>query len=97
MPNVTTSSKRFTLNLNDFWKGLIVAALSPIFPIILDSLNAGNLTFDWKHIYTAAIGGLVAYLTKNFFDKPKIVVTDVKNDTIDAVKDGTAEVKIHTN
>ena len=92
--NVTTSSKRFSLNGNDFIKGLIVAALSPIVPIIMDSLNSGSLTFDWKHIATAALGGLVAYITKNFFDKPKIVVTDVKDSTIDAVKDGTAQVEV---
>ncbi len=92
--NVTTSSKRFTLNGNDFIKGLIVAALSPIVPIIMDSLNSGSLTFDWKHIATAALGGLVAYITKNFFDKPKVVITDVKNDTIEDIKSGDKDVFI---
>ena len=92
--NVTTSSKRFTLNGNDFIKGLIVAALSPIVPIITELINSGNLVFDWKKIGLAALGGLAAYLVKNFFDKPKVVITDVKDSTIEAVKDGTADVAI---
>ena len=92
--NVTTSSKRFTLNLNDFWKGLIITIGGSVITIALDSLNAGSLEFDWKKI---AIGGLTAglsYLAKNFFDKPKVVVTDVSDATIDKVKDGTANVDI---
>lgn len=92
--NVTTSSKQFTLNLNDFWKGLIVAALSPIVPIITDSINSGNLTFDFRKIWIAALGGFVAYIAKNFFDKPKVVITDVTDKTIDSVKDGTSEVSV---
>lgn len=96
MANVTTSSKQFTLNLNDFWKGLIMAVLVPVVTIITQSLEAGTLTFNWKAIGIAAIAGFMGYLTKNFFDKPKIVMTDVKNDTIEAIKDGSADVKVIT-
>lgn len=96
MANVTTSSKRFTLNLNDFWKGLLVAVGGAVFQVILDVINSGSLTFDWAAIGRTALLAGLGYLGKNFFDKPKIVVTDVKNDTIEAVKDGTAEVKVMT-
>jgi len=77
--------------------GLIVAALSPIVPIITDTINSGNLTFDWKKIALAALGGFVAYIVKNFFDKPKVVITDLKNDTIEGVQDKTIDVKLTTN
>lgn len=63
----TTTSKKFSLVLNDFWKGLLVAVISPVFTIVLQSLNAGSLTFDWKAIGTTALIGLLSYLSKNFF------------------------------
>jgi hypothetical protein len=92
--NVTTSSKRFSLNLNDFWKGLIVAIGGAVVQTAMSSLEAGSLTFDWNKIAITGLSAGLAYLAKNFFDKPKIVVTDVHNDTIDAVKDGVAKVEV---
>lgn len=56
-----------SLNLRDLAKGLIVAMLTPVFPIITASLNAGSLVFNWHDIAVAAVGGFVAYLVKNFF------------------------------
>ena len=96
MANITTSSKQFTLNINDFWKGLIMAVLVPVITIITQSLEAGTLTFNWKAIGIAAIAGFMGYLTKNFFDKPKIVVTDVKPETVEGVKYGTIDVRLTT-
>jgi ABC-type uncharacterized transport system substrate-binding protein len=92
--NVTTSSKQFTLNLNDFWKGLIMAVLTPVVTIVYKSIEAGSLTFNWKAILMAAVAGFMGYLMKNFFDKPKVVVTGIKDDTLNAVIDGAAKVEI---
>ena len=92
--NVTTSSKRFTLNGNDFIKGLIMAVGGAAVTLALDSLNAGSFDFDWKKIVAGALTAGLTYLAKNFFDKPKVVITDVKDTTIDKVKDGTANVDI---
>jgi ABC-type uncharacterized transport system substrate-binding protein len=92
--NVTTSSKQFTLNLNDFWKGLIMAVLTPVVTIVYQSIEAGSLTFNWKAILMAAVAGFMGYLMKNFFDKPKVVVTGIKDDTLNAVIDGAAKVEI---
>lgn len=94
MANVTTSSKQFTLNLNDFWKGLIMAVLTPVVTIVYQSIEAGSLTFNWKAILMAAVAGFMGYLMKNFFDKPKIVVTDVNKEHLEAVEKGTADVKV---
>ena len=96
MANITTSSKRFTLNLNDFWKGLLVAVGGAIFQVVWDTVNSGSLEFDWIAIGRTALLAGLSYLGKNFFDKPKIVVTDVKPDTIEGVKDGTIDVKLTT-
>lgn len=96
MANITTSSKRFTLNLNDFWKGLVVAVGGAVFQVILDLVNSGSLAFDWTAIGRTALLAGLAYLGKNFFDKPKIVMTDVKAETVQGVKDGTIDVKLTT-
>lgn len=65
-----------------------------IVTIALDSLNAGSLEFDWKKMLAGGLTAGLTYLAKNFFDKPKVVVTDVHPDTIDAIKDGAANVEI---
>lgn len=75
--NVTTTStsKQFTINLSDFWKGLLVAVGTPVFTILLQSLNAGSLVFDWKAIVVTALAGLLSYLSKNFFTPSEVKIT----------------------
>jgi hypothetical protein len=55
------------LNFNDFVKGLAVAVLTSVLTIVYDVVQTGSLTFDWKHIGTAAITTAIAYLLKNLF------------------------------
>lgn len=88
------SSKQFSLNLNDWWKGLIMAILTPVFAIIMDSINQGQLNFNWKIIAGAALSGLLAYLAKNFFDKPKVVLLNPTDAQVDMVKEGEAKVTV---
>lgn len=71
----TSTSKQFSLNLNDFWKGLLMAVLLPVFTIVLQSLNAGSLVFDWHSIEVAALAGLISYLVKNFFTPSQTKIT----------------------
>lgn len=54
-------------NWRDFVKGLIVAVLTPMVPIVQQSITAGSLVFDWHIISLAAAGGFVGYMVKNFF------------------------------
>lgn len=91
---VVTSSKRFSLSLNDFWRGLIMAIGGAVFQIVVDTIQQGSLTFDWKKIGTAALGAAVVYLSKNFFQTPKIVVTNPTEKQVTDVKDGDATVKV---
>jgi hypothetical protein len=88
------TSKQFSLSLNDFWKGLLMAVGSPIIAIIIQSLNAGSLTINWKTIATVGLSALLMYLSKNFFDKPKLVVNDPSPNAMQQVKNGTAELKL---
>lgn len=94
MAQTTTTSKQFRLNLSDGWKAFIIAVLTPVFAIMLSSLNAGSLIFDWHLIATAAGAATIGYITKNFFTPSAIVIKDATPDAIQAVKDGEAEAKI---
>ena len=66
-------SNLFALNLRDILKGLLMAILTPAVVIIQQSLELGILTFEWKSIVTASIGGGLAYLLKNFLTPQKEV------------------------
>ena len=59
-------SNRFTLEGNDWLKGLVMAILVPVLVIVQQSIDAGSLTFNWKVIGMAALAGLVGYIVKNF-------------------------------
>jgi hypothetical protein len=56
----------FKLSIPDGVKAVIVAAISAPVGIMLDTLNTGTLTFDWKKITVAALTGGLSYLAKNF-------------------------------
>jgi len=59
------NSKAFKLNLNDFWKGLILAVLTAFLSVVYKTVEAGSLNFDWKFIGTTTLLAVLAYLTKN--------------------------------
>jgi len=61
------NSKLFSLALPDWFKGIVVAVLASILPIILPTIQAGSLTFDWATIGKTAAAAFVAYILKNFF------------------------------
>jgi hypothetical protein len=90
----TTTSKQFSLKLNDFWKGLIMAIGTPVIAIMLLALQAGSFNFDWKTIGTVAASALLTYLSKNFFTPSAIVVKDAPQAAVDAVNAGTSEVSV---
>lgn len=95
MPQTTTTpttSKQFQVNIIDITKGLLVAVLTPVFSIMLVSLEAGSFTFDWKIIGTVAASAFLSYILKNFLTPARIVITD--KDQVEAVKEGDATVKV---
>jgi hypothetical protein len=73
-------SKFLTLNLSDFWKGLIVAVFTSVLTVVYQSISAGNLVFDFKIVGSTAIlaasGYLIKQLTTNSDGKP--LSTEVK-------------------
>ena len=95
MATITTSNQ-FTVNAKDILKGLLVAVITPVFTIIMGSLNAGSLTFDWKAIGITAMAAGLAYIIKNFFAPPEIIV-DAPPSQVQAVKNGEATVVVKNN
>ncbi len=72
MKDITSSL--FRLDIRDTLKGLLVAFIGAIITPINESLNAGVLTFDWKHIVTGGVIAGLSYLIKNFFTPAKEIV-----------------------
>lgn len=90
----TTTSKQFSLNWNDIWKGIKMAVILPVLTTIYTSLEAGKLDFDWKTIGMTAILGFIGYLIKNFFTPSEIVVKNAPKEVVEDVKKGDAEVVV---
>lgn len=59
-------STMYSLEVRDFLRGLIMAIGTPILPIFMQSINAGNLVFDWKLIGITALGGFLTYIVRKF-------------------------------
>ena len=98
MATTVTTSKQFAIGCKDVVKGLITAFLTAFVTSVYQWISNGSFPTG-DQFKTAGLIGLsaaMAYLIKNFFTPAEVVVTGVKNDTVDAVKDGAAEVKIHT-
>jgi hypothetical protein len=88
-------SKLFTLNTRDAIRAFIMAVATPAVVIIENSVEKGELVFNWHSIYVAAIGGGLAYLVKNFLtpadpikevtktDDGTVIKTVVKTDSVD--------------
>lgn len=88
------SSRQFTLNLNDFWKGFLVAVGGAVFQVIWDTINAGSLDFDLAAIGRTALLAMLGYLGKNLFDKPKVVILNPTDAEVEMVKEGDAKVTV---
>lgn len=73
MESKTIVSKQFTLQWRDWVRGLLMAVITPALVIIQQSVDVGQIVFNWKAIGMAAVAGGVAYLIKNFVEPSKVV------------------------
>jgi hypothetical protein len=69
----TIISRQFTIEWRDILKGLVMAVLTPVMVIVQQTLDKGDLVFNWKQLSMAAVAGAVAYIAKNFFEPTKTV------------------------
>jgi len=80
MANKVIVNKQGSLNWRDLLKGGVVAAISPAFTILIQSLQAEDFTVNWKSIANVAVISFLTYLSKNLFANPSVVTTYDSND-----------------
>lgn len=76
----TVTSKQGTLQGRDFVRGLVIAVITSVLTIIVQTVEAGSLTFDWKVIGTTALAAGAAYLLKNLGEPTKTVTIHEVNE-----------------
>lgn len=76
----TIVSKQGTLQGRDFVQGLLIAVLTAVLTLVVDTLQEGTLNFDWKLILTTALTAAGAYLLKNFAEPTKKVTVHKESD-----------------
>jgi len=74
METKVIESKQWSLQLRDILRGGILAAITPVFTIILQSLQAQELTVNWKSILNVAIIAFCGYVLKNFGEPTKLII-----------------------
>lgn len=55
-----------TVDKKDAIKALILAIVVPVLNIVIETLNSGVLSFDWKKIAIVGISAGLAYILKNW-------------------------------
>jgi hypothetical protein len=97
---VVTTSKRFSLAVPDWLKGLAVATLTTPITIIISSLMNKTWTMDWNQIGQVALYSFLGYILKNFLTPAQTTITGtpapgatttVVIPPAEAVKEGTAK------
>lgn len=86
-------SKQFSINWHDTFKSLKLFAGGGAANILLQMTEHRIYELDWWRVLEAAITTGLTYLGYNFFQGPKIVVTDPTKSQIKAVEEG-GEAKI---
>jgi uncharacterized MnhB-related membrane protein len=54
------------LNIEDFFKGLIVAVLSALVTFLYNTMESGEVVLNWKMIGTTSLTAALAYIIKNY-------------------------------
>jgi hypothetical protein len=54
------------LNIEDFFKGLIVAVLSALVTFLYNTMDSGEVVLNWKMITTTSLSAALAYIIKNY-------------------------------
>jgi uncharacterized membrane protein len=87
METKAIASKQGSLKWRDIFRGLIMAVLTPVLVIVQQSLDKGEITFNWKFIAISAIAGGVGYLIKNILEPAKVIVAATSNQHAEVIKE----------
>lgn len=71
-------NKLFSLNWNDFLKGLLIAVLTPVLDFILIGVeaysNGAEFVIDWHRALGIGVAAFIVYITKNFLTPTTVVI-----------------------
>lgn len=87
METKTFISEQFKVNLRDVLQGGLTATLTSVLTVIYTSVEAGNLSFDWKAIGTTALLTFLGYVLKNYLSASKVITTVSGANPKDVAKD----------
>lgn len=66
------TSEKFSVNIKDFLRGLIMAMGTAAFMVLQTSIDAGALIFQWKTVVMGALAGGVTYILKNYLQPQQV-------------------------
>lgn len=78
-------SKKYSLNLRDWFKTAVLAIGAPMLyevqKVIQNALDTGNfdIHINWKQVAMIGVGAGLTYLTKQFFGSPKVTTVYKSN------------------
>ena len=55
-----------SINLQDFFKGLIVAVLTAIVTVLYSTIESGAIVFNVKQLLVTSLSAALAYIIKNY-------------------------------
>ena len=73
--NVKHTAPMWALSASDWLKSLAAAVLTPVIPIITQTLENGSLTFPVKAIEIAAALGFVTFLSVKLLSPSQTIIT----------------------
>lgn len=76
---VTKTSGLFRLDSQDLIKGLVVTVVSVPLMALIQSLNEGSISFDYKKTLMAGLAAGLSYLLKNFLTPSQTIVEEDVN------------------
>lgn len=82
-----TVSKQFGIKGRDIAKGIFLSVIVPVLVAAQGMLENPEANFNWNLLAKVAIGAFIGYMVKNFFDKPKVVITTKSNEEAEMLKD----------
>lgn len=87
---------KFSLQVRDFLKGLLMAIGTAIAVVLQNSISAEAWVFNWKAIGMAAVGAALTYLLKNYLTDENKVAKKVLTENAATPTDAAIVADIQT-
>ncbi len=79
-------SKQFGIKRRDVAKGIFLSVIVPVLVAAQGMLENSEVDFNWSFLAKVAVGAFIGYILKNFFDKPKVIITANSNEEAEIFK-----------